>query len=178
MLSDKNLIKRLKMGDEAAFNELYHAYIGLVKHVVLNMIHDASEVEDICQITFWKLMENLDNYKGGSLKYYLLQIAKNEAKQYIRRQNNEKKYLDESAYLTKNVLPFQDRVWEHIVKILSKEEYYIFVLHFVYNFNFKEIALEIDKSKTACYNLYKDALTKVKKYLKGDEKNEIEGFKK
>lgn len=171
MLNEKILINRLKKRDDKAFEEVYYKYVGLVKYVALQIVKDIEEVEDICQIVFIKLIDNIDNFRGGNLKYYLLQIAKNEARLILRKKQYENKYLEEQKYL-ENKLPIANEVWESVSKVLNSEELYIFILHFIYNFNFKDIAKELNKGKTTCYNIYKNALNKVKKYLKGDDKNE------
>lgn len=76
-MEDKILIERLKNHDEKAFDKIYYKYAPLVKYIAYNIVPNTDDVLDICQNTFLKFYENINNYRGGNLKYYLIQIAKN-----------------------------------------------------------------------------------------------------
>lgn len=167
-MEDKYLLERLKKKDEKAFDRIYYKYIALIRYIVYDIVHNIEDTNDICQITFTKFYQNINNYKGGNLKYYLIQIAKNEALMLLRSRNNENKHLTEKLYLDSSIIEtINSDIWLHIAKILSSEELNIFVLHFAFSLSFKEISALLNKSKTACYDLYKTGLNKVKNIVKG-----------
>lgn len=167
-MEDKFLIERLKKKDEKAFDRIYYKYIALIRYIVYDIVHDIEDTNDICQTTFTKFYQNINNYKGGNLKYYLIQIAKNEALMLLRSRNKENKYLTEKFYLDNSIIEaINSDIWLHIAKILSPEELKVFILHFAFSLSFKEISALLNKSKTACYDLYKVGLKKVKNVVKG-----------
>ena len=166
-MEDKILIERLKRKDEKAFDKIQYKYAALVKYVAYDILYDIEDVNDICQITFTKFYQNIDNFKGGSLKYYLVQIAKNEAYMLLRSRNNETKYLSEKGYLDSSIIEtLNNDIWLNIAKILTKEEFDVFILHFAFSFNFNEISKVLNKSKTRCHDIYKIGLNKVKKIMR------------
>lgn len=62
----------------AQFEEIYHQYFDDVYKYVLVLSRDASIAEEITQDTFFKALQNIDQFKGESkLSVWLCQIAKN-----------------------------------------------------------------------------------------------------
>ena len=170
MFDDKLLVYKIKTKDEQAFNKLYYKYAPLIKYIILDITKNNDVIDDICQIVFMKIWNNIENFKGGSFKYYMIQIAKNESKNYIRTKETEKKYLGIYDFFSNYHL--DGKIWIIIRNELSELEQKIIILHFIYNINFLDIANFLNIKKTTCYNIYKEALKKLKKHIKGDEINE------
>ncbi len=167
MLEDKILVYRLKNGDESAFDKLYYKYAPLIKYIIYDITKRSDVIEDICQTVFMKLWENIKNFKGGSFKYYLIQIAKNESKNYLRSRQIEDKYLENLDFFT--LYNLDTGIWQQVRDKLDKTEQRIIILHFIYGVSFSEIANIINIKKTTCFYIYKKALAKMKQYYKGDE---------
>lgn len=167
MCDDKILVMRLKGGDEAAFDKLYYKYAPLIKYIIFDVTKTTEAIDDICQIVFMKIWRNIQNYKGGSFKYYIVQTAKNEAKNYIRAKDTEKKYLNNYNFFANYTL--DGAIWQSIKNNLTDLEQTIIIMHFIYDINFNDIAQFLGMKKTTCYNIYKVAIKKLKQFYKGDE---------
>ena len=55
---DFSAVKRLKNGDQQAFEELYEKYFRLVKHVIYQIINNDMISEDLTQETFLRMYES------------------------------------------------------------------------------------------------------------------------
>lgn len=60
------------------FSEVYDQYFKDVYRYCLSLCREASMAEELTQETFFKALENIDSFRGGSTVYvWLCQIAKN-----------------------------------------------------------------------------------------------------
>jgi len=79
-LDDKQLIKLIRSDPSEGLKEAISAYGGLIKAVVMRILKDPQEVEECVADTFISLWKNIFTLKkAGSLKAYLLCIARNNA---------------------------------------------------------------------------------------------------
>lgn len=82
----KDLIVRLKRGDEAAFNELYNAYSKPMYLKVLRMVKNKDTADELVQELFIKLWDNrnkIDTEK--SFQSFMYTIAQNLVYNYFRK---------------------------------------------------------------------------------------------
>lgn len=85
-VSDHELVARVARGDERAFEELLRRYQKQVYGFAGKFLGDAAEAADIAQETFLRVYETAYRYRpGGSLKVYLMHIARNLCIDYTRR---------------------------------------------------------------------------------------------
>jgi RNA polymerase sigma-70 factor (ECF subfamily) len=61
--TDKDLIGRALHGEPAAFNELLHRYQQPVYAYIYHLVPNKSDVDDVFQEVFLKVMENLGSYR-------------------------------------------------------------------------------------------------------------------
>jgi RNA polymerase sigma-70 factor (ECF subfamily) len=82
---DRRLVRRLKQGDERAFQELVHTYKDRIFGLVFRMIGNREEAEDIAQEVFISVHRGIANYRGeGRFYTWLYRIASNTCKNRIK----------------------------------------------------------------------------------------------
>src|ERR1700730_16284422 len=85
MQEERELITRLREGEEAAYEML----IGRFEHPIYNLVsrltNDPSDVPDVVQEVFLKVFRNVHSFRGqGSLKTWIYRIAVNESRNHRR----------------------------------------------------------------------------------------------
>jgi len=165
-------IKRLKRGDQAAFNDIYEYTYRKIFFIVLPIIKDKSLAEDIMQDTYLKFLEKLYDYKAKNSLAYILTIAKNLAINMYNKRKREYRYdttdIDEFSY--EEYIEFNlenEEIVKSALAILNKTERNVFLLHNLENLKHKEIALIMDKPLGTITWTYQQAIRKMRKYLKG-----------
>lgn len=104
---EKDLILRLKRGDQTAFELLFHFYYpGLVMYASQFTINteDAEEVVQDFFVRFWEKHKQV--FPCNSLKNYFFSSVKNGSLDFLKHQKIEKKYVDEMIELSKNHLAY------------------------------------------------------------------------
>ena len=82
--TDKELVRRVRRGDAAAFDLLYTRYQHKVHGLIGRYLTRPEDVEDIAQETFIKAYRALPRFRGESAFYtWLYRIAVNTAKNHL-----------------------------------------------------------------------------------------------
>lgn len=82
---DRRLVRRLKQGDERAFQELVHTYQDRIFGLTYRMIGNRQEAEDLAQEVFISVYRGIANYRGeGRFYTWLYRIASNTCKNRIK----------------------------------------------------------------------------------------------
>ncbi len=82
---DRRLVRRLKQGDQRAFQELVHTYQDRIFGLSYRMIGNRQEAEDIAQEVFISVYRGITNYRGeGRFYTWLYRIASNKTKNRIK----------------------------------------------------------------------------------------------
>lgn len=85
-LSDRELVRRAKDGEQAAFESLTTRYEQRVYSLALRMLRHEQDAEDVTQQAFLSAMENLGGFRGeASFSTWLLRIAAHAALKIIRK---------------------------------------------------------------------------------------------
>jgi RNA polymerase sigma-70 factor (ECF subfamily) len=79
------LINAARRGDLDAFNRLVLAHQDQVYNLTYRMLGEMDPAEDAAQDTFISAYRNLNGYRGGSFKAWLLRIATNACYDELRR---------------------------------------------------------------------------------------------
>ena len=88
-MNEKELISRLRLGEEPAFKLLVENYQDRVYYSVLNILHNANEAEDTAQEIFIQVFESISGFKEeSSLATWIYRIAVRKALEKIRKQKN------------------------------------------------------------------------------------------
>lgn len=155
----------------AVFDEIYSYYGKLIYFIVIKDVNNNQDAEEITQDVFVNFFNNLTKTSINNIKYYLVRTAKNITINFIKSHNkeitinnkiiykdNENKYNDE-----------YERIINKMKKHLSEYEIDIVVKHVVYDYKFKELAYEHNKSINTIFATYNRAIKKIRK---GENKNE------
>ncbi len=87
--SDQRLMERMARKDEAALEELYDSYGGILFSLALAIVRDRREAENVVQMTFLKVWRRAASYDGSraALGTWLAAIARNQAIDQLRKQS-------------------------------------------------------------------------------------------
>lgn len=169
-------IEKLKQKDEEAFDKIYLEYHALVFYCILKIVKNREDAIEIEIDTFVKMYNKIDQYKGGNFKYWLLQIAKNTAINFVNKNKNraiklEEVQIEDQDELENESEDFSLGIYDDLLKNNFDEfTYQIFVMKIIYQYTFDELAEELNQSRSKIYRTYKSALEKLKKLVK-EEKN-------
>ncbi|HMN59612.1 MAG TPA: sigma-70 family RNA polymerase sigma factor [Anaerolinea sp.] len=79
------LIQDARKGDLDSFNRLVLAYQDLAFNVAMRMLSDSDVAEDVTQTAFLSAYRNLDSFRGGSFKAWLMRMVTNACYDELRR---------------------------------------------------------------------------------------------
>jgi RNA polymerase sigma-70 factor (ECF subfamily) len=88
-MDETALIKSAQKGDVEAFNQLVLQYQDLVYNHACATLGEPELAEDISQEVFIKAYRGLANFRGGSLRAWLLRIATNACYDEFRRRSKQ-----------------------------------------------------------------------------------------
>jgi RNA polymerase sigma-70 factor, ECF subfamily len=90
-ISDKELVSRVRSGDQNAMGAVYDRYSSLVYAVALRVLADGAAAEDALQEVFMQLWRNPARFDAnrGSLRAWLAVIARNRAIDVLRKRHLE-----------------------------------------------------------------------------------------
>jgi len=87
MLVDFELIERARGGDDAAYNQVVHAYRKRILGTIARLIGRPEDVEDVGQEVFLRLYYSLDQLRTPEVfEPWLYRLTVNAAYDYLRRQ--------------------------------------------------------------------------------------------
>ena len=96
MGNNNTLIYRAQIGDEGAFADLMREYYPFVYTVVIRIVDNPHDVEEVVQDTFLSAYRGLAQLEDSAkFKSWLAEIARNCARQWLRKQRGETISLDE-----------------------------------------------------------------------------------
>jgi RNA polymerase sigma-70 factor, ECF subfamily len=96
--ADRELLARMRAGDDAAFERVFRAHYGALCNYAFTHVHTRADAEEIVQAVFlalWQQRERLE--LRSSLRAYLLAATRNHALNRSARARLEQRWLDESA---------------------------------------------------------------------------------
>ena len=76
-------VRQAQQGDLSAFNAIVERYQQAAYNLALRMLRDQSLAEDVTQEAFFSAYRNINKYRGGSLKSWMLTIVANRARDRI-----------------------------------------------------------------------------------------------
>lgn len=88
---DRQLVKRLLAGEEAAFNAFFTGYFGRLFRFALRRVgNDQAVADDVVQETLCRALRNLESYRGeASLFTWLCQICRSKlSEHYVRERRS------------------------------------------------------------------------------------------
>lgn len=93
MPDERDLLERMKSGDQRAFNEFFDTYAArLAAFAARRSSLDAAALEDVVQVTMINAMRGLTSFRGGSALFtWLCQICRNHLADVARKAQRQPK---------------------------------------------------------------------------------------
>ena len=119
MAKEDTLIYRAQTGDEGAFAELMREYYPFVYTIVIGGVNNPHDAEEVVQDTFLSAYRGLTQLEDTTkFKSWLAEIARNCARQWLRKQRGETVPLNE---VNEGILQTEDSPDEHLARREQRE---------------------------------------------------------
>jgi len=174
---DKNTIKRLKEGDDQAFELLYYKYFRRLCAFTNKYLNDYETTQEVVQEVFYSIWKNRTDLKvEKSFISYLFQLAKNKSLNIIKHSEVEDKYISviKETYLQGDFIDSHDSLLakeieiktQSIIESLPEQCRKIYLLSRQEGKKHREIAEELDISVKTVETQIGRALKVFRKELK------------
>ncbi len=164
MIIESHLIKKIRQGDEEAFEMIYRKYEGLIYYIALSITKNKEDAEEIVQDTFVNMFNSINTYEEkNKFKQWLMQIARNLSYNKVTR-NKEKNNIHDEEII--NNTASEENKYDIILTInnsLDETSSKVVILKVVYNFSFKEIAEEMNMTINQVQGIYYQSMKRLKK---------------
>lgn len=184
MLDEKQLIKLLQEGDNAAFKVIVNQWKDMVYNTCLGMLQQVSDAEDVTQEVFVQVFESIHQFKGDSrLSTWLYRIAVTKSLDQLRRKKRKKRFAfvqsifgmneeeigitDPGFYHPGVSLENKERsvVFFRALEKLPENQRTAFVLHKIEGQSYVEVAEIMNSSLSSVESLMHRAKMNLKKIL-------------
>ncbi len=92
MMTEANLLEKLKKGDKTAFAQLVALYSSKVLNICYRFLLDKQDAEDISQEVFIEVFESLHSFRGDAqLSTWIYRIAVTKSLDELKRQNRKRR---------------------------------------------------------------------------------------
>ncbi len=172
-----NLIQKIQLGDEKAFEDFYVATNKKLFSFVYIITKNQFDAEDVVQETYIKFKASSNRYHiGTNPSAFLMKIAKNTALDKLRKLKRETNFdaldyeaKDESQSFTRK----EQNLFLHNLmnKNLQIEERQIVILHIVEGYKHREIAKFLGLPLGTVLWKYNRALKILKEKIKEEQEN-------
>lgn len=174
-ITDKELLIKLRKGDEQAFRELYVRHNRQVLAFAIHLTHSAVDAEDILQDTFLRLwtsraalpdIERFDNY--------IFMIARNRTLDHLRKVALQQRLIDQvwaniseiSEELEQQLDARESKQLVHkALEALSPQKQAVFQLSRQEGLSHEEISQQLKLSKSRVKNLLVETLKHIRVFL-------------
>lgn len=178
MLTDEQIIREIKEGNPAYYNELMKRYekpiFSFVYHI-LKTYQLERLTEDICQEIFYKVFQRINEFKGeeASFKTWLYTVARNITISELRKKQNSEIMLDESfsrtmiggSVETEILRNEQIKLVRKAIEKLPEKQRQAIILREYEDKNYKEIAELMDSTVSSIKSMLYRARNALKGYL-------------
>ena len=92
--ADREMVRRMAAGDEAALGALHDRYAPLLHSVVIRIVGDADDAEEVLEETFWQAWRQAGRYEEGrgGIGTWLVMMARSRALDHVRRRFREERW--------------------------------------------------------------------------------------
>ena len=183
-MDEKELIKALKKGEEAAFRSIVELYQNRVYNTVLSITQNRLEAEDICQEVFMEVYSSVGNFRGEArLSTWIYRIASNKSLEFLRKNKAQKRFAFVRSLFGKNdETEVQPSHFEHpgvqlenkeraailfrAIEKLPENQRIAYSLHHLEGLSYAEIAETMEQSLKSVESLLFRAKQNLRKLLK------------
>ncbi|ADQ80648.1 RNA polymerase, sigma-24 subunit, ECF subfamily [Paludibacter propionicigenes WB4] len=173
---ERELLLRLRDGDEKAFASLFYAYKDKLYGFLFGMTKSDAKAKDLVQDVFLKVWQNRANMAEiDNFNAYIYSVAQNQAVDQFRKSSKELfsnvELLNSqeadvtpdpvSALINKET---REKI-DEAVNQLPPQQKKIFVLHNEYGFKHHEIAEQLNISVSTTQNHMREALKNIRIFL-------------
>lgn len=170
---NKKEVEFLRQKDEKTFEKFYSKYHKLIFTIIYNKVYSFSIAEELVQETFMQVMKDINQYNGGSFKYWVVTISKNIANMYLRKEITLKEKFEEykeTLILEEDSCNINsNELLDRIKGIVGIETYEIIVLRLVRNFKFKDIAQIKGKTTSVVLGKYHRGMKLIRSKINYEE---------
>lgn len=165
--NEKKILKELANKSEEAFNLIYNEYYRLVFYVIIQIVADEEVANDLTSDTFVTMYNKIEQHDlSKSFKYWLVTIAKNNARQYLKQKNKENLVLDDEIVInTKDSRGNVNNLLLDCKKVLTQIEFNVLNYKIMFDMTFVEIGALLNISKSEVFRIYKRAIQKLRTEL-------------
>jgi RNA polymerase sigma factor (sigma-70 family) len=182
-MTDLELIAEIKKGSRPSQEILVRRYYKLVYSFLYRMVGDKELAKDLTQETFIKLLNNIAKYQHSSdFKSWLLTIASNHAKDYLRsKANRERQHTyelyEQDTRTEKSVASIFEKnekrkEMKQAIDELPDYQREAILLKYYNDMKISEIATITNASVPTVKSRLKQGLAKLEKYLKRGDMDE------
>ena len=108
-MSEADLIRAAKQGDEQAFSEIFETYKIPIYYFILRRIRNETDTEDLLMETFERAFAGIKHFIPlVKLRTWLTEIAKNRITDYFRDKKRTPEMTEPDATVKENLTP--DRI--------------------------------------------------------------------
>jgi RNA polymerase sigma-70 factor (ECF subfamily) len=114
-MNDTELISQILNGNMNAFTFLVNRYQKLVVHITGRLIQRQEELEDVCQVVFIKVYQNIGKYRNEcKLSTWIAAIAYNTSINYLRKFKKFDEVNPDDSVALRNLTDFKSENYETI----------------------------------------------------------------
>lgn len=162
-------LSSLKQRKRKTFEIIYRKYYRLVYYVALTIVKDENLAQDIMQDTFVSFMNHIEDYnEDGKIKQYLTTISRNLALNAVKRKSAKNEIVDDDLLSHASSVNNHNNYIEVMLtleKTLSLEESNIVSLKVLFDYNFREIAEDLNLSLGVVQAKYYKAMEKLRTHF-------------
>ncbi len=165
MINYNEYIDDLIKKDNEAFKVVYENSKKGVFSMIISIVNNKAVTEDLMQDTYIKMIQKIHSYKKGRNFYaWLLQIAKNTALDYYRKEHNVDVVDPVDQKVTNIESTYNENSFEvyDMIKDLEDIEKQVVLLRVVSDMKFKDIAASLKKPLGTVLWIYNKAISKLK----------------
>lgn len=171
-MNEETLIKQIKNGNKALFEDLIKLYYDDVYRFIYYKTNNPDYSYDLTQETFIKMIKYFNNYSGkGKFKSYLFKIACNICNDYYKKQITDKYNITVSEEIFYNQADTQlnQITVEQILHKLPAFQSETIIYKYILGYKISEIADITNENISTVKSRLKQGLEKMKKYLEKED---------
>ena len=183
LLNEAELARRASEHDQAAFAELYNAYVDKIYKYIFYKVGDTSDAEDLCEQVFLKAWEAIGRYTwcGYPFSSWLYRLAHNLVVDHYRTRRESVPLQSVLATAYEPVDPQDtlvqtldaDELKEAIAQ-LTDDQRQVISLKFIEGYENAEIAQMLNKKEGAIRALQYRALRSLLSIMEAEEVKKLE----
>ena len=168
-MEDNEIILDLINGEQFALDNLSRTYGKLIYGVINKILCNYSEINDVDEcfndvlITLWRNIDCYDS-KKGSLRNFLISVAKYKAIDYKRKINKRKICLEHKEEIIgiNRSTELDNEDFYILIKGLKEEDKKIFIKRYIFEESVEKIAKDLALSKEVIYKRLSRGKEKIK----------------